>query len=91
VEAYFTQELIIALVIAAIFWLGWFFIDAISGGGSLGVWLIAGAIVVIILLIVGFISPFASFILSVGIHSFLTVFGFFQIYKSLKEKNSSSD
>lgn len=82
-ETYLIQELIIAIIIAVVFWIGLFIFDTATGGGGTNVWLITGVIIIAALLVIGIFSAQAALYISIVFHSIAFIFFTYQIIMAL--------
>lgn len=73
-ENYFTQELIIAVAIALVVWLGLFIYETAKGQSGTYIWLLRGAGAVAVLLVFGLFSPLTALAFSVIFHSSVALF-----------------
>lgn len=82
-ESYFNQSLAIAIVIAAVYWIGFLAAHAADGGGSLSVYLFGLLFITIILLVINLISSDAALIVSAIFHSFMLIVTVYQAAKAI--------
>jgi hypothetical protein len=73
-ESYFNQELITAISLAAVFWVGLFIFESAYGSRGTGLYLITGIFAIILLSVIGLVSSYAALILSIAAHTFLFLF-----------------
>ena len=76
-ESYINQELITAVIVAAVFWVGLFIFSSLYGSRGTGLYLLTGIFAITVLLVVGLVSSYVALILSIAAHTFLFLFQLF--------------
>lgn len=88
-ENYLTQELIIAMAISLVVWLGIFVYETVNRQSGTYIWLLRGFGITAALFIVGLVSPLTALAFSVIFHLSVAIFVLKNIFTSSRKSKKN--